>query len=380
MQLRVLVLLTVVHTTFSANFAIPSPSVNLEVYALPVGQGDCTIIQCPSSGQLVINDCGSTGGNGLDAQGVRDYLGARVSDITAIFISHANSDHFNYLPLITNSMNMNIRSVIIGGVLGDYPSSIRNWLNDFSTRLQTISGGSQCIGDCMVTGSINFCNNVDVNFNILAANVRGTPNEKSIVLKVSAGTFSILLPGDMEGPASIAIASNPTVSTELQSFVYKIAHHGASRLANQPEWLAPIRPVQAFASSAYNYRNCRHPRCETINRLQNLNTIANAPPHAFYCGNSGAPPTNYSDFSLHIYETSPTSDRICLLTYTSARMFNENCITHVSPVAQPQVSDGFDDECSLIEDGNTGAAGQVAFYPITMMAALFIPVANNIIG
>ena len=33
----------------------------LNVYALPVGQGDCTIIQCPN-GNLVVVDCGSTGG------------------------------------------------------------------------------------------------------------------------------------------------------------------------------------------------------------------------------------------------------------------------------------------------------------------------------
>lgn len=45
-----------------------------------------------------------------------------VSDIAAIFITHANKDHYNYLPGITNSLAVNIQSVIIGGVLLDYPA------------------------------------------------------------------------------------------------------------------------------------------------------------------------------------------------------------------------------------------------------------------
>jgi len=208
--------------------------------------------------------------------------------------------------------------------LTDYPPIIRNWLNNFGTRLRLISNANSCIGNCIVTGGTNFCNNININFNILAANVGRTPNQKSIVLKVNSGRFSVLLPGDMEGLASIQIATMLTV--QLQSFIYKMAHHGASTMANQPAWLMPISPQRAFASSAYNRGNCRHPRCVTITRLQNLSTITAAPAHAFYCGNSGAPPTNYPAFTQHIYETSPTSNRICVLIYTSTGAFNQDCM------------------------------------------------------
>lgn len=131
--------------------SIPNRTGSLEVYALPVGQGDCTIIQCPA-GQLVINDCGSSGGrmNRLSIREVITYLGDRVSDIVAILISHAHADHYRYLPLITNHTNANIRHVIIGGKLNNYPDTrlIREWLKDFANigKLALVNSGSSCLG------------------------------------------------------------------------------------------------------------------------------------------------------------------------------------------------------------------------------------------
>ena len=44
------------------NVRLPPPTVDLQTYAIPVGQGDCTVIQCPN-GNTVVLDCGSSGGN-----------------------------------------------------------------------------------------------------------------------------------------------------------------------------------------------------------------------------------------------------------------------------------------------------------------------------
>lgn len=352
-----LLAVSVLHTS---SCAIPNPTGNLEVYALPVGQGDCTVIQCPA-GQLIVNDCGSSGGSRFSAQDVRDYLGSRVNDIKAIFISHANRDHYSYLPIITSSQAPNIDSVIIGGVLTDYPvGAIRTWLNGFSgiNKLRVINNGNGCIGDCVVTGGTDFCSNANIAFNILAVNVGTSANEKSIVLRVSTDSFSILLPGDMEGYAAETIATNLTVTGLLQVGVYKMAHHGAINMANQPEWLAPIRPVRAFASSAYNRGNCRHPRCEAVNNLLNLNTISPAPPHAFYCGNSNGP-TNDPAFARHIYETSPTADLICLLTYSSNGSFSQDCM---SPPAMTAAQTSEEMSGGVEEDGCGGSTAVAAHY------------------
>lgn len=349
---------------------IPNPSAHLEVYVLPVGQGDCVIIQCPASSgrSLIIYDCGSSGGAGLNATSVRSFLGGRVNDITAILVTHANRDHYSYLPTITNSLNANIRTVIFGGALNEYPLAIRNWLSDFNPRLQRVSNGMSCIGTCTVPGGTNFCNNANINFNILAANVGGTANQRSIVLKVIFGSFSILLSGDMEGDTSEIIASS-AISAQLESVVYMMSHHGAGTMANKPEWLAPIKPRRAFASSAYNRGNCRHPRCNTIQNIRDLRTInTGVPPHQFYCGNRGAAPTNDPAFTLDMYQTSPSFDSICLLKYAADGSvdgsFNQNCKAPPA-LAEFQVS-AVVDECF-----RSGTVGLDVCYPLIVIVALF---------
>ena len=283
--------------------SLPPPTADLQTYALPVGQGDCTVIQCPN-GNTVVLDCGSSGGNRLTPNQVDNFIQPQNNRVVAIIITHPDQDHFNYLYQI-NFNATSITQVIIGGTLQNYnrPASpqfmmIYNWLLNFQNmgKLYTVNNGASCIGtaNCPVPLGTDFCNNQNIQFNILAANVGTTSNQKSIVMKSVVGQYSMLLPSDMEGTAANTIAN--TLGQQLQSVVYKIAHHGASTIANSPTWLAPIPPRTAFASSAYNFGNCRHPRCVTIQRILNLNTIVAAPSHAFYCGN---PPGVASSDPVH---------------------------------------------------------------------------------
>ena len=165
--------------------------------------------------------------------------------------------------------------------------------------------------------------------------------------------WTMLLSGDMEGTASLDIANQ--LGPGLQSTVYKMSHHGASRLANLNAWLTFIVPQFSFASSGYNFANCRHPRCVTINRLINLGTITmTAPPHQFYCGNpAGTPPTNYNNYPYNMLETSPDPANICLLAYWSGNVQPlANCFL---PTVQSQLSN--DTDCDEEDDGVDASAG-----------------------
>ena len=303
------------------------PTNHLAVYAIPVGQGDCTVIQCPKpSGNIVLMDCGtsSAGKNQYYPNDVMNFLGKEIDNVVAVMITHPDRDHFSYIPTIMCNADK-LRAVIIGGNLNDYNKynqqfqDIRNFLEGANKngKLCTINNGQKCIGNnnCVV-GDLctNFCDNKNIKFQILAANVGSTSNQKSIVMKVVVGHWSMLLSGDMEGAAANEIAR--VLGPQLRSTVYKMSHHGASSQANQMNWLTTIQPKYAFASSAYNHGNNRHPRCDAINRLLNLGSIANAPGHAFYCGNNGYP-TIINNFRWHIYETSPRSNKMCLLAYYS---------------------------------------------------------------
>ena len=71
----IILLLGVVNT--QALKKIPPANSNLNVYALPVGQGDSTIIQCPSQfgGKITVVDSGSCKStNYMTAQDVAHFL------------------------------------------------------------------------------------------------------------------------------------------------------------------------------------------------------------------------------------------------------------------------------------------------------------------
>jgi hypothetical protein len=215
----------------------------------------------------------------------------------------------------------------------------------FSGLLYTVNGGVSCIGTCTVPPGTNFCNNSNVKFDILAANVGTTSNQKSIVMKVTLGQFSLLSPGDIEGRAATTIATS-AIQGQLRSYLYKIAHHGASSQANSVTWLTPISPKTSFTSQGYNFGNCKHPRCDCVNRLLNLGTLVTTSPHDIYCGNTGAP-TPLPGFTKHIFLTSPSSNMICFLNYTVTSMLNlfPNCS---QTLEEPDCLG--DDECPQPED------------------------------
>ena len=357
--------------------AILPPGALLQVYAVPVGQGDCTIIQCPTPGNILVLDCGSSGGKRMTSAQVQAFLGNQIGRVVAIMITHPDRDHFNYLDKI-NWQVPGIDKVIIGGTLANYnrPSTdfmnIYNWLLNFQNmgKLFTVNNGASCIGNCPApgVGGTNFCNNQNIPFNILAANAGTTSNQKSIVMKVtfSMNQWSMLLPGDIEGTAATNIAN--TLGNQLQSSVYKMAHHGASTQANSVTWLAPILPGAAFASSAYNFGNCRHPRCVTINRITNLNTVTPAPSHDFYCGNGpGVAPTNDNNYLLNMFETSPSANTICSLHYTSGFNINQDCFQALLS-SDERVGD---DECPEEFEAEGGAASAMVSYTTIIAALLY---------
>ena len=328
-------LLLLVAVPDATSITLPQPSNHLTVYALPVGQGDCTVIQCPN-GNIVLMDCGSTsaGNNQMDASDVQDFLGDQINNVVVLMITHPDRDHFNYIPNIELNRQA-IQAVIIGGKQNNYYHSknkdfkaIHSMLVDADNagKLYTLNNGQKCIGNC-APGNLgtNFCNNNNIKFQFLGANIHSSSsNQKSIVMKIVVGQWSMLLSGDMEGAGATQIAK--ALGSQLKSTVYKISHHGASSQANRITWLTPIKPKYAFASSGFNHGNNRHPRCDAVKRLLNLGTIVKAPSHRFYCGNvKGKPPSLYNNFDRHIYETSPRDDEMCILAYNSNEEFAQKC-------------------------------------------------------
>ena len=371
-------------TGIQVELGMPKPTRNLRVFVMPVGQGDCTLIQCPN-GNIIIFDCGSRGGNRLEAYQIKSWLGDQIDRVSHIFISHSDIDHHIFLPDIFCD-EVDNKFVVIGGELDDYSSTnsqyrrTYDWLKKFDSKRQLviINNGDGCIGTNCFKTPLDLCLGGIYKFYILAANIGPTSNEKSIVMKIVAPDgWSMLLSGDMEGSASEQIVT--AYGNGLQSQVYQMSHHGASRLANKAEWIEAINPVYAFASSGYNYGNCHHPRCDTIERLLDYGNIGETTrPHDLYCGCSGdIPPEEFSNVNHNILETSPTDSDICLLMYESFVNNNQNddsydftCIQVPLSTKPSQLADDeavYEDDCddeTPYRDDFCEAAGERALSKI----------------
>ena len=87
---------------------------NLHIFALPVGQGDATVIKCPDkpgtkpgyykpdTGKLNIIDMGSLncGISYMNQWDIQDFIGN--NKVENIFLTHPDKDHYNLLPALTD--------------------------------------------------------------------------------------------------------------------------------------------------------------------------------------------------------------------------------------------------------------------------------------
>ena len=275
---------------------LPAPDSNLNVYALPVGQGDCTIIQCParSTAQhhtghnyntrsrtqlptlLTVVDMGSSRWSRTDGHmredDVSDFLGNQKQYIEVVAISHRDADHHNYIPTVLPLSALSaLKGVYIGCAKNNYSgfdddtATTNGWLSavEDSGKLMFASGNS-CTTSC---GVIQICGGL-ATLRILGANLDGSrcsnPNSNSLVLRLEYGSFKLLLPGDFQdtkkgnnGVQRMLIDAWRNKPGGIQADFYKIAHHGAyqggshtTTLANKDHFLQAVSPKYAFSSSA----------------------------------------------------------------------------------------------------------------------------------
>ena len=251
----------------------PTPDLKIQwcnrvanMYALPVGQGDCTVITCPSEtdpGDIVLVDCGAKpAGDIYSSSGVKEFLQLEKVRATVV-ITHGDKDHYNYLQDIFTGFDKDRLDIIVGEENAVPKENLPNG------KLHVVNGGKECIGNCPQFKHLLCGKGSPLNFNILAANVGDKKNQKSIVLKVSYKDGpSLLLPGDMEYNAMGKIADKLSESKVMNADFYKIAHHGAASTDSGifKKWLnaiVPNRIGEVFVSHGFKNKY-HHPRCESI--------------------------------------------------------------------------------------------------------------------
>ena len=229
------------------------------IFAIPVGQGDCTVIQCPK-GDITIIDLGSRKSTGFGQQDLINYLNGQ--NVEAIFLTHSDLDHTNLLMPFLSSLKAQGKP---------YPLVYHScsWTR-YGVKVPGLKTTE--IKSCCPCGTINICGKAVV-LEIKASGYNNcpdpddySPNGDSIVMRLSYKGNTVFLPGDFEGGVKF-INNFLKCAGNIKSDVLRLSHHGADNgKANTDSFLNAIDPISVFSSSGLPSKY-GHPRCSLYNRF-----------------------------------------------------------------------------------------------------------------
>ena len=260
---------------------IPDADHDVHIYALPVGQGDCTVIQCPKDskggkGLISIIDAGASNRRGMGPVEVANFLlGTRLN---LVVLTHSDKDHHAYIDYILGGYKTKV-NVYHSCCWGSY-----NIKSPYANPLEVYECGS--INECGVT--LSLCPNAVVSLSVVASAFGGckgnrAKNEDSIISKITYAGVSTLISGDFEGNVGFMRDFLAKGGADIRSDIYRLCHHGAfNGKANTAEFLNAVGAKYVFSSSGYRYK---HPRCEVYNYYNNIlkdNVVAVHPYTCFF--------------------------------------------------------------------------------------------------
>lgn len=306
----------------SAPFAIKHP---LRIHILNIGNGTCTLIQCPgvqATASMVV-DCGSDGTSrtardklvkaAMEKAELLPYVEGILGKRTDagyispnLAISHPDSDHHSLV--VDVFANQLFTNAYLGGVWpAPKPSAkptgterLINWLDrDVLPKPTVVTGltrlpanwnnNSQPVTD-LACG--------DAKTYVLTVNTGNTANANSIVLMIKYGGFTGIFPGDAEGTTEKAALQEMSKITKARIDLLSASHHGATtHNSNRPEWSAQTNPrIVTFSAAELHH----HPRCGSMPHYYKLaeaaytanQATAGVAQHQVICGKPTQDPKN----------------------------------------------------------------------------------------
>ena len=260
---------------------IPDADDSLHIYALPVGQGDCTVIQCPqgnggpAKGVVSIIDAGSRNSMGIDDKGIVKFL--KGTRLNFAVITHSDKDHLSYMDTILNYYGETYMYKRETGkkkkftvyhscawssydVESEYaePKEVKRCVSiekckKFISELKLcphLKSGQDDHTLSFVASAFGRCNGKD----------RKATNEDFIISMIMSAGRLALITGDFELKKNDMERFLKEAGADLMSDIYRLSHHGAwNKKANQKQFLNPFISNYVFSSSECMYG---HPRCE----------------------------------------------------------------------------------------------------------------------
>jgi competence protein ComEC len=267
----------------------------LSMTAVDVGQGSAILVRLPGGRRMLVD-----GGGFFDESfDVGKYVLApflwheRISRIDIVVLTHPHPDHLQGLLFILE--NFHVDEVWTNGEISDSPlyHSFLQIIRDRGISMRPMSDktpemnfsgvsvrilypqGTSTIhhrADSFLRPANTETNEIGAlsSSNILVkkrSNISDEINEHSLVIKLSFGSRTFLLPGDV---TEISEARMVSASFDLKSDVLFVPHHGGSH-SSTLSFLEKVRPQMAVVSCGFD-NVFRFPHPETLRRFEILGT------------------------------------------------------------------------------------------------------------
>lgn len=230
---------------------------NLEVTAIDVGQGSAILVQLPDGRRMLIDGGGFPEGNfDVGRYVVAPYLWhERIGKIDIVVLTHPHPDHLNGLIYILS--NFDVKEVWTSG-----ESSGNESYQDF---LRIIS--EKKIGCKIVSEKTGVIIMNDILIDIMnpenPLDKQDDPSQKfqdvnnhSIVMKITYGNVSFLLPADISEPAETRLVRT---GRDMRSKVLFVPHHGGFSSSTEP-FIRRVQPdIAVISCGADNIYKLPHP-------------------------------------------------------------------------------------------------------------------------
>ncbi len=213
-----------------------------ELHVLAVGAGQCTVLHTPS-GRTYIFDAGTQSGFDIYDQILKPFLRHRgLPNPSAVFVSHANTDHFNALPALVSSGRVD--RVYLNHYFGREQNP-NEAVVEFMRRLQE---ANVSIVRLRAGETVKLDERTSVEVLWPPAQVRSdlSVNDTSLILRIICDDKSVLLTGDLDQAGQAELAQSPQA---LRCDALLLPHHGGWETA-LPHFVRAVDPRTVLVSCA----------------------------------------------------------------------------------------------------------------------------------
>lgn len=228
-----------------------SPTKQLKVHYIDVGQGDSILIQVNDKNLLI-----DSGPNDSSSK-IMNYLSKQnIKKLDYIIATHPHEDHIGNMDLVIKKYN-----------IGEFyaPKKIEN-TKTFESMVNALNSKKLKITTAKAGLKLDLGSNISCDFLAPNSDKYKDTNNYSVVVKITYGGNSFLFTGDAEKIVEKELLNK---RFDLSADVLKIGHHGSTSSSSK-EFLDKVSPKVAVISVATK-NNYGHPHKETLNELKKRN-------------------------------------------------------------------------------------------------------------